>query len=64
MIFFHMIEINVDVTDDWKEPYEGFNEDIEENEDFESTRFGMNSIDRLILAVGKKHLVPILSTTV
>ena len=45
-------------------PIEGFNEDIEEDEDFETTRFGMHSIDRLISSIGEKELLPILSSTV
>lgn len=45
-------------------PPEGFNEDIEEDEDFETTRFGMNAIDRLISAIGEKETLPTLSSTV
>jgi len=41
-----MIDISVDIREDWKKPAEGFNEDIEDDEDFETTRYGMHSIDR------------------
>ncbi len=58
MIFCHMIEIDQKVQDEWKKPPEGFNEDIEEDEDFEATRFGMNAIDRLISSIGEKELFP------
>lgn len=64
MLFFHMIDISLDVDDDWKRPPEGFNEDIEEDEDFETTRFGMNAIDRLISCIGDKEMLPNLSFTV
>ena len=31
MIFFHMIEISNEVTDEWKVPPEGYNEDMEDD---------------------------------
>lgn len=61
MIFKHMIEIDEEISDEWKQPPEGFNEDIEEDADFETTRFGMNAIDRLIDSIGDKEVLPILS---
>lgn len=64
MIFKHMIEIDDEITDEWKHPAEGFNEDIEEDADFETTRFGMNAIDRLIDSIGDKEVLPVLSATV
>ncbi|EAR88916.3 importin protein (macronuclear) [Tetrahymena thermophila SB210] len=64
MIFKHMIEIDEEITDEWKKPAEGFNEDIEEDADFETTRFGMNAIDRIIDSVGDAETLPILSATV
>ena len=59
-----MIEIDEEITDEWKKPQEGFNEDIEDDADFETTRFGMNSIDRIIDTVGDKEILPVLSKTV
>lgn len=41
MIFVHMIAIENSVEEEWKTPKEGFYEDIEENDDFETIRFGM-----------------------
>lgn len=35
-------------------PPEGYNEDMEDDEDFETTRFGMGAIDRLIYSVGEQ----------
>lgn len=64
MIFFHMIQIDQEITEEWKKPAEGFNDDFEEDEDCETTRFGMNAIDRLIAALGEKELLPVLSVTV
>lgn len=64
MIFKHMIEIDENITEQWMKPPEGFNEDIEEDSDFETTRFGMNAIDRLIDCLGDEKVLPILSETV
>lgn len=64
MIFFHMIQISEEVTEEWKKPAEGFNDDIEQDDDAETTRFGMSSIDRLIDCIGQKEMLPILSATV
>ena len=59
-----MTEIDDEITDEWKHPAEGFNEDIEEDADFETTRFGMNAIDRIIDCIGDKEVLPVLSSTV
>jgi hypothetical protein len=29
MVFYHMIQISEDITDEWRTPIEGFNDDIE-----------------------------------
>jgi len=63
MIFKQMINIDEDVSEEWKAPPEGYNEDLEDDNDFEATRFGMSSIDRLISAIGKGSL-PVLSTVI
>lgn len=52
MIFFYMIEIDEEITDEWKKPAEGYSEDFEEGDDYETTNFGMTSVDRLIACVG------------
>lgn len=64
MIFFYMIEIDEDITDEWKRPPEGYCEDLEEGDDFETTNFGMTSVDRLISCVGEKEILPLLSGAV
>lgn len=52
MIFHHMVEIENEISESWMCPPEGYNEDMEDDEDFETTRFGMGAIDRLIYSVG------------
>lgn len=64
MIFFHMIEISEEITEAWMKPDEGYNDDMEDDEDFETTRFGMGAIDRLIYTIGEEELLPILSATI
>jgi len=61
MIFLHMVEIDTDITDEWKQPPEGYNDDIEEDADLEVVRFGMSAVDRLISAIGEKVMLPVLS---
>ncbi|CAK69294.1 unnamed protein product (macronuclear) [Paramecium tetraurelia] len=64
MIFYHMIQISSTITDEWMKPPEGFNDDIEQDEDCETTRFGMSSIDRLIESLGRKEMLPLLNPIV
>ena len=64
MIFFHMVEIDDEITEEWKNPPEGYNEDMEDDEDFETTRFGMGAIDRLIYVIGEEEMLPVLSATI
>jgi importin-5 len=37
---------------------------MEDDEDFETTRFGMGAIDRLIYTIGEEEMLPILSATI
>lgn len=64
MIFVHMIEIDNEISDEWKKPEEGYNDDMEDDEDFETTRFGMGAIDRIIFAIGDKEVLPLLSEAI
>lgn len=64
MVFVHMIEIDNNVTEEWKKPIEGYNDDMEDDEDFETTKFGMGAIDRIIFSVGDKEVLPILSESI
>lgn len=64
MIFIHMIEINPEVSEEWKKPEEGYTDDMEDDEDFETTKFGMGAIDRIIFSVGDKEVLPILSEAI
>ena len=54
-----MVEIGDEITEEWKVPYEGYNEDLHDK-DFKKTRFGMKCIDRLIYSIGEKEILPIL----
>lgn len=47
-----MVDIENEISPDWYSPKEGFNEDLEEDSDLETVRFGMNAIDRLISSIG------------
>jgi importin-5 len=64
MIFYHMVEISSEVDSEWASPKEGYNEDMEDDEDFETTRFGMGAIDRLIYSVGEEETMVLLSGTI
>ena len=59
-----MIEISDEIPSEWQTPPEGYNEDMEDDEDFETTRFGMGAIDRLIYVIGEEEMLPILSGTI
>ena len=61
MIFIHMIDIENEIIDSWKTPEEGYNDGMDDDEDYETTKFGMNAIDRVIYSVGDKEVLPILS---
>ena len=52
------------IDDSWRTPPEGFSENMEDDADFETTRFGMESFNRLISSVGDKEILPQLSATV
>lgn len=45
-------------------PAEGYNDDMEDDEDFETTRFGMGAIDRLIYTIGEQEMLPVLSAAI
>ena len=64
MVFIHMIDIEPEINDRWKSPEEGYSEDMEDDENFETTRFGMNAIDRIILSVGDKEVLSLLSNSI
>ena len=64
MIFIHMIEIENEITDEWKNPQEGYNDNMDDDDDYETTKFGMNSIDRIIYSGGDKEVLPVLSEAI
>ncbi|EGR29723.1 importin 5, putative [Ichthyophthirius multifiliis] len=60
LVYSHMVDIEKEIESDWLSPKEGFSEEIEEDSDFESVRFGMNTIDKIIESVGDKETLPAL----
>merc|ERR1712226_1537446 len=64
MIFTHMVEIEDEILDEWKNPPDGFNEENEEEDDQKIIKFCMNCIDRLIAHVGSKVMLKHLSDCV
>lgn len=61
MVFSHMVDIEQEVDPAWEKPIEGFNEDVEEDDELEIVRYGTNAIDRLISSIGEKDMLPVLS---
>ena len=53
MIFLQMLEIADKTTDKWKVPSESYRENLDDDEDLKTTRFGMGFIDRLLNGIGK-----------
>ena len=59
MIFNLMVEIGDEITEKWKVPSEGCNEN-QDDKDFDTTRFGMGAIDRLLYCIGKEEILSVL----
>ena len=59
-----MVHIDNEITNEWETPKEGFSDNFDEDEDYEISRFGMNSIDKLISSIGKIETLPLLSVTI
>lgn len=64
LIFMMMMDIDNDVDEDWKSPPDGFNDDLEEDDDQKLVKLGMDYIDRLITHIGKDFMLKFLSQTV
>lgn len=64
MIFMMMMEVDDEVDDDWKSPPDGFNDDLEEDDDQRLIKMGMDFIDRLITHIGKEFMLKFLSEVV
>ena len=56
-----MIEIEEQVTEEWMNPPDGFNDDLEEDDDQKIIKVGMDFIDRLIVALGKEIMLKFVS---
>jgi hypothetical protein len=61
MIFTHMMEIDDEVDEEWKNPPDGFDEELAETDDQQIVQFSVDCIDRLISHVGKDTMLPFLS---
>ena len=64
MIFFMMMELDDEVDEEWKSPPDGFNDDLEEDDDQRLIKMGMDFIDRLITHIGKEYMLKFLSEVV
>lgn len=60
LIFQLMIDVDVDIEEDWLKPKEGFRDNENDGEE-DNVNFGKSSIDKLISAVGDELTLPILS---
>lgn len=61
MVFTHMMEISDEVDEEWKNPPDGFDEELAETDDQQVVQFSVDCIDRLISHVGKETMLPFLS---
>jgi len=64
MIFMMMMEVDDEVDEEWKSPPDGFNDDLEEDDDQRLIKMGMDFIDRLITHIGKEYMLKFLSEVV
>ena len=62
LIFKNMIEIDDEVSDDWKSPPDGFNDDCLEDDDQKIIKIQMDSIDKLLGVIGPHKMVDFLKT--
>jgi hypothetical protein len=60
LIFQLMIDVDLDIEEDWLKPKEGFRDNENDGEE-DNVNFGKSSIDKLISAVGDELTLPILS---
>lgn len=61
LIFMNMVEVPDHIDPEWAVPPDGFNDDLEENDDQKNIKNGMNFIDRLIQVLGKEIMLKYLS---
>ena len=61
LIFMNMVEVPDEIDPEWAMPPDGFNDDLEENDDQKNIKNGMNFIDRLIQVLGKNIMLKYLS---
>lgn len=61
LIFMNMVEVSDTIDEEWASPPDGFNDDLEENDDQKNIKNGMNFLDRLIQVLGKNLMLKYLS---
>ena len=61
LIFMNMVEVSDQIDPEWACPPDGFNDDLEEDDDQKNIKNGMNFIDRLIQVLGKNLMLKYLS---
>lgn len=61
LVFKIMLNIEEEISQDWKSPPDGFNEDLEEDDDQSIIKIAMEFINRIIASVGYKSIIPFLT---
>jgi len=56
-IFRLMIDIDEDIEESWLRPKEGFQLDVDEDED--NVNFGKGCVDRLVSSIGDEIMLPL-----
>lgn len=58
----NMLEIDDEVAEEWKNPPEGFNDEIEEQDDQQDIKFAISVVNQLFEVVGEKEMLNFLTT--
>ena len=61
MVFRHMIDISDEVSEEWRSPPDGFDEELNEDDDQSVVKFAVSCINRLIMYVGSETMLQLLS---
>lgn len=61
LIVQNMLEIEDEITDSWKNPPDGFNDDVEEEDDQKPIKFGIEIVNTLFTVIEPKQMIDFLS---
>lgn len=61
LIFQNMMEIEDDVNPEWSSPPDGFNDDMQEDDDQKLIKVSLDHIDRLVSSFGSEFMLPVVS---